>query len=111
MVPAPVVAYIYFMNAVDKLDQVRSCNNTLRKERRVSMSVFSWVLDAVLLNTHVVVRRLDPDCAMTSFKELKTAVVQALIAPWMALKATKASLRGAVKPDPAMKTCLQCGSP
>ena len=50
MVPAPIMSYNILMNSVDKFDHLRSTCPILRKERRVNMSIFSWVLDAACIN-------------------------------------------------------------
>jgi hypothetical protein len=50
--PAIVVAYNYFMNGVDCMDQQRAVNPTKRKEQRVGTSIFTWAIDMTPENTH-----------------------------------------------------------
>ena len=40
LVPSFIVEYNHLMNGVDKFDQVRTKNSCVRKEMRVSMSIF-----------------------------------------------------------------------
>jgi hypothetical protein len=49
-VPAIVRAYNLFMNAVDRIDQIRSSCPTRRREKRVSMTLFTFVLDLAIIN-------------------------------------------------------------
>jgi hypothetical protein len=99
MVPAPIVAYINFMNAVDKVDQVRSSTALLRRERRVSMSLFSWVLDAAIINTFAVVQILDPDTTnLKNIHDLKLQLIQALVKPWVDLKPVPSAVDLAMPP-------------
>ena len=49
-VPAPIVAYNMFMNSVDIMDQRRSTNPTRRNEKRLSMTIFTLILDLAVHN-------------------------------------------------------------
>jgi hypothetical protein len=49
-VPAPIVAYNKYMNAVDRMDQMRSTNPTCRKEKRVPMTLFTGMIDVAINN-------------------------------------------------------------
>ncbi len=49
-VPAIVGAYNSFMNAVDRMDQIRSSCPTRRREKRVSMTLFTLVLVLAIIN-------------------------------------------------------------
>lgn len=53
-VPALVVSYNLFMNGVDRFDQYRSTSLIRQQERRVVMSMFTFILDASLVNVHAV---------------------------------------------------------
>lgn len=54
MVPAPIVAYNKYMNAVDRMDQKRSTNPTQRKEMRISMTLFTAMIDVAINNAHAI---------------------------------------------------------
>jgi len=47
-VAAPIVAYNMFMNGVDRMDQYRSTLATQRKERRLQMTIFTYLLDLAI---------------------------------------------------------------
>ncbi|GMF49481.1 unnamed protein product [Phytophthora fragariaefolia] len=57
-VPAIIVAYNLFMNAVDRVDQLRRTNLIRRKERRLSMSILTWALDLALINAFSLFRKV-----------------------------------------------------
>lgn len=50
-VPAIIVSYNMFMNVVDRMDQIRSTNNTRRREKRLSMTILTMVLDLCILSS------------------------------------------------------------
>ena len=49
-VPAPIVAYNKYMNAVDVVDQSRRTNAAVRKESRIYMSFYTMILDLEVNN-------------------------------------------------------------
>ena len=57
-VPAMVNAYNKHMNGVDRFDQQRAVAPVLRREKRVSRSIFSFVLDACVQNAYAVSKKL-----------------------------------------------------
>lgn len=57
-VPAIIVAYNIFMNAVDVMDQLRANNMTRRREKRLSMSMFGFVVDLAVHNAFAVQQQL-----------------------------------------------------
>ncbi len=57
-VPAPIVAYNEFMNGADRMDQVRSTLQTQRREKRVHMSVFTYLLDLSVSQVYAVYNKL-----------------------------------------------------
>ena len=68
-VPALIVAYNMFMNAVDRFDQKRAACAILRKELRVSQSIFTWILDAACINANALRSKLGVDeIALPEFK-------------------------------------------
>lgn len=53
-VPAPIVAYNYFMNAVDIMDQYRGSAPTKRREKRLSTAMMGFILDAAVHNAYAI---------------------------------------------------------
>jgi hypothetical protein len=49
-VPAIICAYNHFMNSVDQMDQLRSTVPTRQREKRLSMTLFTLVLDMAINN-------------------------------------------------------------
>ena len=69
-VPVFIVAYNKYMNSVDKMDQKRSTNPTKRKEKRLGMSIFTYLLDQACLQSFSVfkcIRPYDKTC-LTEYK-------------------------------------------
>jgi len=58
-VPAVIVAYNKYMNSVDRFDQLRATLRGVRKEQRLTMSVFSFILDATIQNAYSVTKILN----------------------------------------------------
>jgi len=57
-VPAMVNAYNTHMNGVDRYDQQRAVAPVLRREKRVSRSIFSFIVDACIQNAYAVSKKL-----------------------------------------------------
>jgi hypothetical protein len=53
-VPATIVAYNSFMNAVDRMDQIRSTNITQRREKRLHMTMWTMFLDLAIHNAYCI---------------------------------------------------------
>ncbi|ETM97605.1 hypothetical protein PPTG_20034 [Phytophthora nicotianae INRA-310] len=82
MVPTLVAAYNLAMNAVDRVDQLRSTNPTRRKEMRLSMSMLTWALELCALNAFALLRKVHPTgAASVSVREFKRRLAEALTAP------------------------------
>ena len=58
LAPVPVAAYNKFMNGVNCFDQLQLTNATCRKEQRVNMSLFTYVLDIAGINAFQVYKKL-----------------------------------------------------
>ncbi|HEY9301516.1 MAG TPA: hypothetical protein VIQ31_35160, partial [Phormidium sp.] len=68
-VPAVVVAYNLYMNAVDRFDQARGTNACQRKEVRLNMSVFTFLIDAAVSNAYALSKVENKDKrSLSSFK-------------------------------------------
>jgi hypothetical protein len=80
MVPAIIVAYNKYMNGVDRLDQKRATNPTRRKEKRLYMSLFTYILDLAALQAHAVFQAIRPNVD-TSFVEFKRMLCEDLVTP------------------------------
>lgn len=78
-VSALIVAYNAFMNLVDRFDQLRSSNQTMRREQRISMALFTFALDKAVQNAYAVSRRA-VQCTL-SLTELKRKVSNSLSGP------------------------------
>ncbi len=93
MVPAVIVAYNKFMNGVDRMDQYRSTNATQRKEKRVSMTLFTLFLDLAVSQAFAIYNRLasdDKDIAQNvKFSDFKRKICESLVLPQLNYKEKK----------------------
>lgn len=80
-VPAIIGAYNKFMNSVDRMDQRRSTNPTQRKEQRLHMSIFTYILDLSALQAYAVQQAIS-DEAIASFVEFKRSICEAFVLPY-----------------------------
>ena len=83
-VPAIVAAYNLFMNGVDRMDQVRSTAPARRAERRLSMSIFTWLLDLSSHNAFAIysqLRGMDKSLPNITFQEFKRRIAEQLVNP------------------------------
>ncbi|ETM98514.1 hypothetical protein PPTG_24601 [Phytophthora nicotianae INRA-310] len=58
MAPTIIAAYNFCMNAVDRVDQLRSINPIRRREKRLSMTMFTWLMDIAIINAHTLVKTI-----------------------------------------------------
>jgi len=71
------------MNSVDYMDQRRSTNLTRRKEQRVSMNIFTCLLDLGLSNVYCLYEQVHSSTEpQISFRNFKRKVCEALIIPF-----------------------------
>ncbi len=87
-VPAIVGAYNSFMNAVDRMDKIRSACPTRRHEKIVSMVLFTLVLDLAIINARAIDHKLlfGKQLSLTSFKQ---ALCEQLVQPLVRLKESR----------------------
>jgi hypothetical protein len=87
MAPALIVAYNLFMNAVDRMDQRRQPLACQRREKRVSMSVFTMILDIACSNGYAIACTLSTEYKRSvSFREFQRRVADQLTLPWSDLR-------------------------
>jgi len=77
------------MNSVDRFDQMGSTNISARQEKRVPMSIFTFLLDASIHNAFAVLKEIDPEKAL-DMKEFKRTVAAQLVAEILKSKKRKA---------------------
>jgi hypothetical protein len=81
-VPAPIIVYNAFMNAVDWMDQVRSTLRTQRREKRVHMSVFTYLLDLSMSQAYSVYNMLkEKATSKHSYFNFKRRICEQLVTP------------------------------
>ncbi|POM66674.1 Hypothetical protein PHPALM_17429 [Phytophthora palmivora] len=54
-IPTVIASY---MNAVDRADPLRSTNPTRRREKRLDMTLFTWLLDMAAINAFALLKRI-----------------------------------------------------
>ena len=57
-VPAPIVAYNAFMNLVDHMDERQSTNLTMRVEKKLTHTLWTFYLDADINNSYALLYKL-----------------------------------------------------
>jgi hypothetical protein len=83
-VPAPIVAYNKFMNRVDRMDQLRSTHVIQRREKRVHMTIFTYLLDLSITQAYTIYQKLvegKGDVIPFFFFEFKRSICSRLISP------------------------------
>jgi hypothetical protein len=85
-VPSFIVAYNAFMSGVCRLDQKRATNATKRRERKVYMSIFTYVLDLACTQAHALFvftqTKTKKNEKLFDFVEFKCQIAQDLVVPW-----------------------------
>jgi hypothetical protein len=59
LVPAPIVAYNKFMNGVDCMDQLCSTHVTQWREKRVHMTIFTYLLDLSFTQAYAIYQKIN----------------------------------------------------
>ncbi|GMF18251.1 unnamed protein product [Phytophthora fragariaefolia] len=76
--PALVAAYNQCVNAVDRVNQLRSTNPTRRREKRLHILVFTWLLDLSIINAYALYRHLsDSTSTSATLREFKRNIADA----------------------------------
>ena len=89
LVPSPIVAYNLFMNSVDRMDQKRSALPCKRKEMRLHMSCFTYVLDLACLQTFAIYKVIQPENDPVTLLQFKRQLCESLVTPYRAEKKRK----------------------
>jgi hypothetical protein len=74
------------MNSVDRMDQKRATNPTRRREKKIYMSLFTYVLDLACAQAHSLLMSLKQTEKVMPFVELKRRIAQDLVTPWRCCK-------------------------
>jgi hypothetical protein len=103
--PTIVVAYNLFMNAVNRMDQRRQPVACQQREKRVSMTIFTLILDLACSNGYAIGCTLSTQykCSVW-FDKFKRRTAEQLTRPWHEERSKKASIKSAsdnIKSPPA----------
>lgn len=82
-VPSIVLAYNMLMNGVYRFDQLRASHETERKEMRVTMSILTFLLDAIIINEYALYRTIpvEEGEGRFSLREFKRQIAESLVRP------------------------------
>lgn len=81
-VPGIVAAYNNFMNSVDRMDQLRAGPPTKRREKRVNMSLITWIIDISVNNGFALYNELmksEPTIERLTLDRVKLSVIDAFV--------------------------------
>ena len=85
-VPAIIVAYNRYMNGVDRADQLRMVNPTKRKEKRLYMNIFTYMLDLGIVNAYTLYKEYAKLSNDYDFSEFKRDICECLVTPYLESK-------------------------
>jgi len=77
-VPSVIAAYNLYMNSVDRMDQKRATNATKRKEQRLYMTIFTYILDLACHQAFSLLQTMRPRENL-SFQEFKRDLCEELV--------------------------------
>ena len=86
-VPGIVAAYNRFMNGVDRMDQLRASSSAKRREKRVYMSLLSWILDLSVNSGLAIYKEMRCENQLLTnltVAEFKRLIMQGLVAAHIA---------------------------
>ncbi|KAJ8528656.1 hypothetical protein ON010_g14673 [Phytophthora cinnamomi] len=79
MAPTVIAAYNLCMNAVDRVDQLRSTNPIRRREKRLGMAMITWLMHLAIVNAQTLINAVQPDAAKgVSLREFKRRIADVL---------------------------------
>lgn len=91
--PAVIVAYNLFMNGVDRCDQLRSTTATVQKERRVTMSILTFILDASVINAHALLKAITKSVeSIIDITLMKQRIIEQLVRDYADYQQTRVTL-------------------
>ncbi len=91
-----ISAYNMFMNGVDRFDQMRSTNALERKEMRVSMSIFTFIIDASIHNAWVILNKVENDKhKLLKYRAFKCEISRLLCQGYISTKSIERPLKKA----------------
>jgi hypothetical protein len=76
MAPTIIAVYNRFMNGVDRVDQLRSTNPNRRREKRLDMTLFTWLLDIATINAYPLLKRTTT--SSITLREFKRRIADSL---------------------------------
>lgn len=106
LVAAPIVAYNMFMNGVDRMDQYRSTLATQRKEKRLVMTVFTFLLDLAVSQAYAIYQKVAEDKGESkkTFFEFKRQLCDSMTKP---LREASLSTKGRPTRDTAATATIE----
>lgn len=89
-VPAVVMAYNLYMKGVDRINLMHKSNATMRKEVPVPMSIFTFLLDASVINCYALYKNITlANESIMLLHKFRREVTEALVAPRLAQLASR----------------------
>jgi hypothetical protein len=76
MAPTVIAIYNRFMNGVDRVDQLRSTNPTRRREKRLDMTLFTWLIDLAIIYAFLLLKRTTT--STSSLRKFKRQIADSL---------------------------------
>lgn len=83
--PFPVAQYTNCMGGVDRFDQRRELYSTSRRSRRWWLRIFYFIVDACLVNAHILYNSVRPESPMTQLV-FRSRVFRALVGNYTSRK-------------------------
>lgn len=77
------MVYNWFMNGVDRFDELRAAQSTEWKEMQVTMLVFTFLFDASIINAYAVYMTMNSSKQVLSLRELKPQIVEELVGQYV----------------------------
>jgi hypothetical protein len=102
-VAVPIVMYNMFMNGVDRMDQYHSTLPTQRKELRLHMTTFRFLLDLAVSQAYAIHQKCSEDdrTSHMTFFNFKQKVCELLVTPFMSSSKAHRDQRDSNTPSPS----------